>query len=62
MQSEYKVVMNAEGQYSLWPYQRANPVGWDEAGKTGSRDDCLDYIADVWTDLRPRSVRAATDG
>ena len=53
----YKVVVNHEEQYSLWPVERENPSGWQDAGKTGSREDCLAYIKDVWTDMRPLSAR-----
>lgn len=53
----YKVVVNHEEQYSIWPAARENPLGWNDAGKTGSKDDCLKYIEEVWTDMRPLSLR-----
>lgn len=53
----YKVVMNAEEQYSIWPADKELPPGWNEAGKTGLKADCLDYIKEVWTDMRPLSLR-----
>jgi MbtH protein len=53
----YKVVVNAEQQYSIWPLERENPLGWSEVGKSGSKADCLAYIKEVWTDMRPLSVR-----
>jgi MbtH protein len=53
----YRVVSNAEKQYSLWPANRENPCGWMEAGKSGTKDECLAYIAEVWTDMRPLSLR-----
>ena len=53
----YKVVMNHEEQYSIWPADRANPLGWTDAGKSGSRQECLDYVKEVWTDMRPLSLR-----
>lgn len=53
----YKVVVNHEEQYSLWPADRENPLGWIDAGKCGPKPDCLEYIASVWTDMRPLSVR-----
>ena len=56
-ESVYKVVVNHEEQYSLWPEERASPPGWREAGKKGSKAECLDYIKDVWTDMRPLSLR-----
>jgi MbtH protein len=54
----YKVVVNAEQQYSIWLLDRENPLGWLDAGRTGSKAECLAYIKDVWTDMRPLSVRS----
>ena len=56
-QTIYKVVVNHEEQYSIWPIDRDNPLGWDDAGKSGSKADCLAYIKEVWTDMRPLSLR-----
>lgn len=53
----YKVVINGEEQYSIWPADRPNAAGWSDAGKSGTKDACLAFIKDVWTDMRPRSVR-----
>lgn len=53
----YKVVVNHEEQYSIWPADRENPLGWNDAGKQGTKDECLAYIKEVWTDMRPRSLR-----
>ncbi len=53
----YKVVVNHEEQYSIWPEDRENPLGWFDAGKSGLKADCLDYINEVWTDMRPLSLR-----
>jgi MbtH protein len=53
----YKVVLNHEEQYSIWPADRESPLGWREAGKTGPRQACLAYIEQVWTDMRPLSLR-----
>ena len=53
----YKVVVNGEGQYSIWDVSRESPAGWRDAGKTGSKDECLAYVEDVWTDLTPLSTR-----
>ena len=58
----YKVVMNHEEQYSIWPAERENALGWREAGKTGTRQECLDYIQQVWTDMRPLSLRQKMAG
>lgn len=55
----YKVVMNHEEQYSIWPADRENALGWNDAGKSGPKQECLDYIKEVWTDMRPLSLRKA---
>jgi MbtH protein len=57
----YKVVINHEEQYSIWPEYKANPAGWRDAGKTGLKGDCLAYITKVWTDMRPLSLRKWMD-
>lgn len=53
----YKAVFNHEEQYSIWPAHKPNPAGWRDAGKTGLKDECLAYIKEVWTDMRPLSLR-----
>jgi MbtH protein len=53
----YKVVVNHEEQYSIWAADRENPLGWRDAGKQGLKDECLAYIKEVWTDMRPLSLR-----
>jgi len=53
----YKVVANHEEQYSIWPADRENPLGWRDAGKSGPKTDCLAYIKEIWTDMRPLSLR-----
>ena len=53
----YKVVVNLEEQYSIWPADRENALGWRDAGFSGSKADCLGYIKQVWTDMRPLSLR-----
>jgi uncharacterized protein YbdZ (MbtH family) len=53
----YNVVVNHEEQYSIWPAHRENPLGWTNVGKSGVKADCLAYIKDVWTDMRPLSLR-----
>lgn len=58
----YRVVVNDEEQYSIWFADRALPAGWTAAGKDGTKDECLAYIDEVWTDLTPRSVRAQPAG
>ena len=57
----YKVVINPEEQYSIWPADRENPLGWRDAGKSGSKDECLAHIKEVWTDMRPLSLRKAME-
>ena len=58
----YKVVVNKEEQYSIWPTERANPLGWRDDGKNGTKKECLDYIQEVWTDMRPLSLRKEMKG
>jgi len=53
----YRVVVNDEEQYSIWPVQREIPLGWRDDGKTGTKEECLAYIEEVWTDMRPLSLR-----
>jgi uncharacterized protein YbdZ (MbtH family) len=53
----YKVVVNHEEQYSIWPADRENPLGWRDVGKSGPKAECLAYIGAVWTDMRPLSLR-----
>jgi len=53
----YKVVVNHEEQYSIWPADRDNPLGWCDAGTSGLKPACLEYIKTVWTDMRPLSLR-----
>lgn len=53
----YKVVVNHEEQYSIWPVDRENPLGWEDRGPSGSKPECLAYIKEVWTDMRPLSLR-----
>ena len=55
--SIYQVVINHEEQYSIWPADREPPLGWQEVGKQGLKAECLAYIKDVWTDMRPLSLR-----
>ncbi len=55
--SDGKVVLNHEEQYSIWPADKENALGWTDAGKDGPKAECLDYIREVWTDMRPLSLR-----
>ncbi|MFV2086259.1 MbtH family protein [Micromonospora sp. LOL_021] len=53
----YAVVVNDEEQYSIWWADRQPPAGWRQTGFQGSRADCLAHVDEVWTDMRPRSLR-----
>lgn len=53
----FRVVVNHEEQYSIWPTHKEIPRGWRDVGKEGLKTECLAYIAEVWTDMRPLSVR-----
>ncbi|EIK94323.1 MbtH-like protein [Pseudomonas sp. M47T1] len=53
----FTVVVNHEEQYSIWPEYKAIPQGWREAGKSGLKAECLAFIEQVWTDMRPLSLR-----
>ncbi|WP_433041723.1 MbtH family protein [Dactylosporangium sp. CS-033363] len=59
-QREFRVVVNDEEQYSIWPADRDAPPGWRATGPAGTRQECLDHIDEVWTDLRPLSLRRGT--
>lgn len=54
---QYTVVVNHEEQYSIWFADRELPLGWTAVGKTGLKQECLEYIKEVWTDMRPLSLR-----
>lgn len=54
----YEVVVNQQGQYSIWPVNGTVPNGWTKAGKQGSKEACLAFIGEVWTDMRPRTLYA----
>lgn len=56
-EDRFVVVRNDEEQYSIWPAEREIPAGWQDAGFTGAKADCLAYVDEMWTDMRPRSLR-----
>jgi MbtH protein len=58
---QFKVVINHEEQYSVWQLDWPDPPGWRTVGFEGSRDECLSYIAEVWTDMRPAGLRRAME-
>jgi MbtH protein len=53
----FEVVANHEAQYSIWPADREPPAGWRTVGRRGKKAECLSYIKEVWTDMRPLSLR-----
>lgn len=57
----YAIVRNDEEQYSIWPDDRPVPLGWAKTGTVGPKQECLDCIDKVWTDMRPRSLRVRTE-
>jgi MbtH protein len=57
----FTVVVNHEEQYSIWPDGRELPGGWRAVGRTGTEHECLTYIDEVWTDMRPLSLRTHQD-
>ncbi|MGC5013559.1 MbtH family protein [Streptosporangium sp. DT93] len=58
----YTVVCNHEEQYSIWWTDRDIPEGWRSVGHSGTREECLAHIEEVWTDMRPLSLRRQMDG
>jgi MbtH protein len=59
--ARFKVLVNHEEQYSLWPADLAVPGGWSETGTEGSKEECDQYVNGVWTDMRPKSLREEMD-
>ncbi|MFL6138266.1 MAG: MbtH family protein [Frankiaceae bacterium] len=57
----YVVVLNQEEQYSIWLADRSVPPGWRSEGTSGTRQECLDHIDRTWVDMRPLSLRQATE-
>jgi MbtH protein len=55
--ARYQVLRNDEDQYSLWPADLDVPDGWRTVGKEGTKEECSAYVDEVWTDMRPRSLR-----
>jgi MbtH protein len=55
--TKYRVVVNDEEQYSIWDAECSNPSGWRDTPMSGSKSECLAYIEEVWTDMRPLSLR-----
>ncbi len=61
MDTVYRVVMNDEEQYSILPDHIGNRLGWREIGHVGTREECPADIDQIWTDMRPLSVRANSE-
>jgi MbtH protein len=61
--ADYFVVINDEEQYSIWPARREDdlPAGWATVGDARSREEALTHIEQVWTDMRPKSLRIAME-
>jgi MbtH protein len=57
--TQFRVVINHEEQYSIWPDYKAIPEGWKSVGIDGDKQTCLNYIETTWTDMRPLSLRKA---
>ncbi|MFI7412517.1 MbtH family protein [Streptomyces sp. NPDC049627] len=60
--ADYRVLANDEGQHCLWPQELDVPQGWSTVRGAGTRQECLDFITENWTDLRPASLTTAQDG
>jgi MbtH protein len=61
-EARFKVLINHEEQYSLWPGDLPVPGGWNETGVLAPKEECDAYIEENWTDMRPKSLRIALDG
>lgn len=57
----YHIVINDEEQYSIWSADREPPLGWHVVGQPGPKEECLRRIDELWTDMRPLSLRRAMD-
>jgi MbtH protein len=60
--AKYDVLVNDEGQHSLWPSFADVPAGWTASLQRADRQECLDYITEHWTDMRPVSLQRAMEG
>lgn len=61
-QETFYVVKNTEEQYSTWPSYKQIPAGWESIGEPRTKADCLAYIEEIWTDMRPLSLRKQMEG
>jgi MbtH protein len=55
---DYKILVNDEGQYSIWPEMKSAPIGWKETGPVGSKEEVLGWVKTNWLDMRPASLRS----
>ncbi|MFI8950978.1 MbtH family protein [Streptomyces sp. NPDC053750] len=55
----FRVLVNAEGQHSIWPAALEVPAGWNAVGPTGNKAECMTYVDEHWTDMRPLSLQRA---
>jgi uncharacterized protein YbdZ (MbtH family) len=53
----FYVLVNDEDQHSLWPAFAEIPAGWQLAFGEASRDECVQFVEQNWTDMRPKSLR-----
>ena len=60
--ASHRVLVNHEGQQSLWPATQPTPKGWTVVHDTDTRANCLDYVEKNWTDMRPKSLIEAQHG
>ncbi len=60
--AQYRVLVNSEGRYSLWPAGTDVPAGWESVHGPAERTRCVQYVEGHWTDMRPRTQAAALDG
>jgi MbtH protein len=61
-EEQFVVVVNSEEQYSIIPQEWSIPAGWQAAGCSGSKAQCLEYVDQNWRDMRPKSLRTTMDG
>jgi MbtH protein len=57
----FVVLINTEGQYSLWPSGQVVPTGWSRVGPMGRKEDCLAFVEANWVDMRPSSLRESME-
>ncbi|MEU2246715.1 MbtH family NRPS accessory protein [Streptomyces sp. NPDC019224] len=58
----YLVAVNDEEQHALWPADTPLPAGWRPEGFSGTEDECVAHVDQVWPDIRPLSLRRRLAG